>query len=150
MYQVGQILFAVSDKNHQVFPVKVVEQVVRRNLKGESISYRVQVPGKKEYYDLDELGVGVFPDLASVRKSMQESIIKKIEKILQQASDMAGKAFGHDASVDFVHVTSPAELINEVAHIDTDQSAMKITLDDGTVANVTLPTDISTPDTSES
>ena len=149
MYQVGQILFAVSDKSHQVFPVMVVEQVVRRNLKGESISYRVQVPGKKEFYDLDTLDVGVFPDLGSVRKSMQETIVKRIEKILQQASEMAGKAFGHDASVDFVHVASPADLISEVAHIDTDQSAMKITLDDGTVANVTLPTDIPTPGPSE-
>ena len=150
MYQVGQILFAVSDKSHQVFPVKVIEQVVRRNLNGETISYRVQVPGKAEPYDLDELDVGVFSDLASVRSSMQETIIKRIEKILEKASNIASEAFGHDPSVDLTHVSSPADLLREVASIDSDPSApMKITLADGTVANVSMPSDVPPPDVTE-
>ena len=48
MFQVGQVLYVISQKRQQVYPVRVVEQVVRKSLDGETISYQVEIPGKEE------------------------------------------------------------------------------------------------------
>ena len=44
MYDVGDILYVISNKRRNVVPVQVVEQIVRRTAKAEEVTFKVQLP----------------------------------------------------------------------------------------------------------
>ena len=49
MYEVGQILYTIIENRQKVYPVKVVEQVIKKTLDGEFIEYTVKIPGTKTF-----------------------------------------------------------------------------------------------------
>jgi len=46
-YDVGQIVYVLSRKEQRVYPVLIIEEMVRRSLEGVSTSYMVRLPDKK-------------------------------------------------------------------------------------------------------
>lgn len=46
-YDVGQVLYILSKKERRVYPVLVVEELVRRTLDGVVTSYNVKLPDRK-------------------------------------------------------------------------------------------------------
>ena len=46
-YDVGQVLYVISKKERKVYPVLVVEEIVRKTLSGAETSYIVQLPDRK-------------------------------------------------------------------------------------------------------
>ena len=146
MFQVGQVLYVISQKRQQVYPVRVVEQVVRKSLDGESISYQVEIPGKEENkrYELSKLGPAVYPDLRKVRGVLINNATKKIDELVNLAGEIAENAF----DVNVLPLTripdtpeDPLEIVDDRPVEDPFQQAeeeVKITLPDGSVANVNL------------
>ena len=57
MYAVGDVVYVISNKKRNVVPVQIVEQIVRRSLEGESVSFKAALPGKdpSKTIDLDEI-----------------------------------------------------------------------------------------------
>ena len=53
MYQVGDILYIISNKRRQIVPVQVCEQVTRRTLDGEHTSYKIKLPESGKEVELD-------------------------------------------------------------------------------------------------
>ena len=67
-YDVGQVVYLLSKKDSRIFPAKVVEQICRKTLDGEEISYVVQLPDKKSTcVSLESLSVDVFITLDSLQ-----------------------------------------------------------------------------------
>ena len=46
-YDVGQVVYVLSRKEQRVYPVLIIEEMVRRSLEGVSTSYMVRLPDKK-------------------------------------------------------------------------------------------------------
>ncbi len=69
MYSVGQVLFIILNRKQQVIPCQVTEQVVRRSISGEEISYSVSIPSRNEnkIHELDTIDGEVFETSKGVR-----------------------------------------------------------------------------------
>ena len=136
MYEVGQILFLILNKRQQVLPIQVNEQVVRRSLEGEEISYSVAVPASKgiKLYDLNELDGEVYESIEIARETMYDQATQAIDAITKKAVAIAESRFGHKD-----------DILASVPIPDLKDSKIKVTLEDGTVANVIMP-EISVPE----
>jgi len=136
MYEVGQILFLILNKRQQVLPIQVSEQVVRRSVEGEEISYSVAVPASKglKFYDLSELDGTVYESIGDARDAMYDQAAQAIDAITKKAAAIAENRFDHKD-----------DLLASPITPDIEDTKIKVTLEDGTVANVIVP-EISLPE----
>ena len=153
MYKVGQVLFIILNKKQQVVPVQVTEQVVRRSLNGEEISYSVAVPGREDMKNiaLEQIDGEVFTSIDKLRTQMFEHASSVIDMISSKAVNVAKNRFNYDPGVivsdDALSVSDV--LVKQELAPDTQQlpgtrntdneNSVKVDLGDGTVANVKLP-----------
>jgi hypothetical protein len=136
MYEVGDVLFIVSNKRRQIFPVQVVEQVVRRTLSGEETTYKVQAPSagdKVLTVDLHSIDGTVHESIARAREFLYEQATSAIESMLATAQELARTFSGDSAS------PAPVSQTPAAASPKNGASKVKVKLDDGTSATVTLP-----------
>tara|TARA_R100000808_G_C2155555_1_gene168693 strand:+ start:36861 stop:37310 length:450 start_codon:yes stop_codon:yes gene_type:complete len=130
MYQVGQVVYVIFTKKQRVIPVKIVEQIVRRSVDGESIQYLVNVPGRDESIDLGRLGSEIYSTIDEVQAQLRQNADIAITEMTQQAVELAHTHFPTEHPI-----PTPEEL---TPLISGDDTAVKVVLDDGTVANVKI------------
>jgi len=96
-YQVGQIVYLLSNKEMKIFPVQISEETIRRRLDGEATTYKVLLPTKtRDIVDLSELDAQVFIKPADVRGHMIENTVKMIDGILERAVRLGQVNFARD------------------------------------------------------
>ena len=112
----------------------VSEQIVRRTMTGEDVSYKVEIPGQESQVYLSDLGKSHYSSLSEVKDDLLQNASKSISTMCDKAKKVAQEFFKvHDEGI--VHpVSSPAALS---VQNDPDQST-KVDLGDGLVANVDL------------
>lgn len=145
MYEVGDIVYIISNKQRQVIPAKVVEQVTRRTLNGEQVSYKIQLPGdpnQTRIVDLAGVDGSVHSSIEEVRDLLYKHAISAIDSVIETANNM------RDASFEVkTRVASNEPLVQDSAQNVTEvpkskkngASKIKIQLPDGSSANVTIP-----------
>lgn len=133
MYEVGQVLFLIMNKRQQVIPIQINEQVVRRSLDGEEISYSVAVPIPKgtRLFDLKELDGQVYESIDEARDVLHEHAAQAINTLTQKAAAVAEHRFGHN------ELSQPS--LDDIPEPGEADASVKVTLEDGTVANVHIP-----------
>jgi len=140
MHEVGEVLFIVSNKRRQIFPVRVVEQVIRKTLSGEGVSYRVQIPGGDKpgsgIVDLSGIDGTVHPTIERAREFLYEQATRAIEQMLETAQEMVSELGISETPVS-APVSIPAPQPTVIPK--NGASKMKVRLEDGTSATVTLP-----------
>ena len=160
MYEVGDVLYIVSNKRKNVIPVKVVEQILRKSLEGENISYKVVIPGKeKNPIDLHAIDGAPYKSLDSARKVLYDQATEAINGLLSAASEISLKHFGPSKKKKYkdeeimpymksqeaeVESTPTPEPLNfEPALLDFTAAAsegeVKVEMPDGTYASVKVP-----------
>lgn len=145
MYEVGQILYLVFSDKQQVLPVQVAEQIVRKSIEGQTVSYNVFVPSKgdtNKSFDLNDIGGEPFVSLEDVRALLEKNANKAISKILDNANSMASSHFENVienfvAAEEVMNKQTYETIPSEPGTSDDDQE-VRITLENGTVANVKL------------
>ena len=133
MYQVGQILYIILKKKKAVFPVQVVEQVVRKTLTGEDVTFKVTLPNANESINLQTIAEKVFISSEDLQNYLMSNLSEKITAMVNEASDLASSSFA-----------APTQNISSVVDKTSEDmpETMQITLEDGTKANVTVPSKI--------
>ena len=143
MYRVGQVLFVILNKRQQVIPVQVNEQVVRRSLSGEDVSYTVLIPAKEndKLYNLDEVDGDVYESIEEVRQVMHEHASSIINSITDKAIKIASSRFEFSPNPldDIMSEVNDLEPKQESEVGSNKEEVHQVTLEDGTVANVRLP-----------
>lgn len=139
MHEVGEILYIVSNKRRQIFPVRVVEQVIRKTLEGEAVTYRVQIPSAGDkvmsgsgVIDLASIDGTVHVTIDGARQFLYEQANRAIQQMLETAQEMAKEFEFHQTPRQEVLTQRPATIKNGI-------SKVKVKLEDGTSATVTLP-----------
>jgi len=100
-YTVGQVIFLLLKKDKKVLPVKIVEQIVRRTLDEEVVSYNVVFPDRdRTVVGLSELNSEIFTDSTSLRKKMIERATSMIDEIVGQSERVAEEKFDYTKSAD--------------------------------------------------
>lgn len=144
MYDVGQVVFVISDKHKRVLPVRVVEQVVRRTLEGETVEYKVQGDSSKQTFNLSSIGTQHFVSAAAVKKHMCDNAVSTIDEIVNAALTVARDKYGYqeysdDFPADSVGLPEDVFVNSSEAAEPTENGKMKIQLPDGSYANITVP-----------
>lgn len=95
LYEVGDVLYLVSNKQRQVLPVRVEEQLNRRTLAGESVTYRVRGPGAERTVELSSLSEtsDIYRTLEQARSALHEKASRAIDQVLQEAQGLANQHF---------------------------------------------------------
>jgi hypothetical protein len=146
MYEVGDIVYIISNKQRQVIPAKIVEQVTRRTLSGEQISYKIQLPGdpnQTRTVDLSSVDGSVHTSIEEVRDLLYKHAMGAIDSVLEAASSMRDSSFGPEKIAD-VSLQSAGQRDN-VQQVEVPKSKkngaskLKIQFPDGSSANVNMP-----------
>ena len=89
-YNVGQIVYLLSKKDLKVFPAQVIEEIKRKTIGGETISYVVMLPDKnRSEVPLDELNVESFTSISAASETMMENAKSQIGAILERAKEIS-------------------------------------------------------------
>ena len=84
-YSVGQTIYLLSRRDVKVFPAKVIEEIKRRTVKEEMISYIIRLPNKDmSEVLLEEIDADVFTSIEDVEKKMIENAHHQIKSLLQE------------------------------------------------------------------
>ena len=133
-YSVGQVLYALSNKEMAVIPLRIAEKILRQTLEGEVISYVAETASGKKVEDMSRLSATFYTSPDDVREALIENVTKVVQKIVDSASISASQTFGKD-------VLQPGKEIKltDKSSIPTPVGENTVTLPDGTVAKVKIP-----------
>lgn len=89
-YEVGQILYLLHNTEMKIFPVRVAEEIIRRRVGTEEVTYKVILPTKRrELVDLNDLDVSVYTSTDDLRQHMVENAIKTVNTLIERAARVA-------------------------------------------------------------
>ena len=159
MYEVGDVLYIVSNKRKNVIPVQVVEQILRKSLEGENISFKVVIPGKpQEPVNLHAIDGTAYKTLEDAKKVLYDQATDAINGLLEAAFEISKKHFRvtkkeayreedlvqyseSPLAVDIPKALDPVEppsaLLDFTAATETGE--VKVQMPDGTYASVKMP-----------
>lgn len=94
MYIVGQILYTVYQDRYKIVPLKVVEQLIRKSIDGETTEYFVQIPSKKQENIVNLKKVNnVFTSLEEVESYLMKNAKDSINNIVEEAKKLQEEYF---------------------------------------------------------
>ena len=136
-YEVGQIVYAIIEEKHMIIPVKVIEQIVIKNLEGEQINYKVMLPNKKnQKVSINKLSL-LFNDLDDVNDYLIENAKKSIEEMIESAIEMEEKHFDSKNKVKDISFLKDDDTCKEENKKDIiNGNTIKVDLGDGQIANI--------------
>ncbi len=96
-YSVGQTLFLLARKDKKVIPVRIVEEIVRKTIKEEVVSYNVLLPDKGETVaSLSDIDAEVFVSIFDLRQKMINTATSMIDDLINRSRSVAEKKFGYE------------------------------------------------------
>ena len=136
LYEVGQILYLLINKSQKVAPVQVVEQVVRKSVSGEDISYTVQLPNnEKSKVPLSNIDCEIFTSSDTIRRSMISNATSAIDKIVSDSIAISSKVFSvKERAVKNNNVIS----LSGSEAIEADESKVTVDLGNGIVGKIDI------------
>lgn len=132
-YEVGQTLYVVMVDKLKVVPVLVAEEVVRKTLQGEEVTYLVCHKEDSDPIDLIRLKGDVYEDLEEVKTLLVDNVTRNITNMCDQvdsrSKELKQNLFG--GSLD--RVVTRDILVDQPEVIEEDNVFV---LEDGTRARV--------------
>lgn len=141
-YTVGQIIYLLSRKDVKVFPALVVEEIKRKTLETEIISYIVRLPDKdSSEILLEEISADVFTSLELLQESMIQNAKSQIDRLLEKAKS-ASTVFKQDEDIDEIIEETNNEKSNnkktESESENKDSDIATVDLGNGFVGKINL------------
>lgn len=128
-YRVGQILYVLMSKETKIFPVQVVEEIIKRTVTGESNSYIVKAGKASKPIPLLELEGEVFESIDDLREILMKKVMNMVNNVVDNALSKASEWYEHP------EVVSP---LAEASKAPLDEMVV-VKLPDGQIANVKMP-----------
>jgi len=123
-FEIGQIVYVLSDKAEAIVPAIVVEELVHKKLDGNSISWKVAVgpPSKKKIVASDDLSGEIYTSLDEIQKVM-------LKRLSSFVTDLVGKAHKRTESWYGKQVSKPKTEKTEVPGGKIDPAMLLDTID---------------------
>lgn len=129
-YAIGQVVYVISSSENRVVPLQVVEEVVRKTIEGEEVSYTVRVDS--ETTQPLPRNAEVFETIDVVREALIKRATVAIDGMMSAAMQRAELVFGHKEIR--ASKRSPTQPRKQPEKVETF-----VELPDGTKAKVNLP-----------
>ena len=137
-YTVGQVVYALSNRETGVIPVQIIEILLRKNLTGEVTSYMVMLPDKKRtVVALEKLNVEIFTSCKDLEDYMLENAKKSICNVIDSAKSLASDSFETTPSEKESEEETPAEAIEKELN-SPDSSTVEVDLGGGVTGKINL------------
>jgi hypothetical protein len=87
--EVGQIIYILSRKDRKVYPAIIIEEICRKTIEEEAVSYVIRLPDKsKTQVKLEEIDADYFVSIQEVEREMKRAAEEQIDIILSSALKM--------------------------------------------------------------
>mgnify|MGYP001186679085 CR=1 FL=1 len=131
MYDVGQILYLLINKSQKIAPVQIVEQIVRKSIEGENVSYVVKLPNSEgTKIDLSKIDCEIFTSSKDIRALMVENATSAIDTLVNESIAIANSKF-----------ETSSEIFNSSDDEDISKKAIDI-MDTGSQLDSTVMIDL--------
>lgn len=85
-YSVGQVVYIILSKKGQVYPMRIIEEITKKTLKGEETNYVAQAGADlSTTILLDQIEGEIFVTANEAKKILIERATSQIEKIVDNA-----------------------------------------------------------------
>ena len=127
-YSVGQVIYVILNKKGQVYPMRIIEEITKKTLKGEDINYVLQVGSDTSTTILlNDVEGDVFNTADEARSVLIDRATQQIERIVASATAKAKEWYlTTDNDEQEIHELPP----------ERQKDPNFITLPDGTVARL--------------
>ena len=99
-YQIGQVLYIISETAKKVIPVQVQEIHKKQTIEGEEVIYMVMDPNETGPHDLSEIDGEIRTNPKDVSQFLKNQAGKAIDDMVNFAAKVAADKFGaEDTSV---------------------------------------------------
>jgi hypothetical protein len=137
-FRVGQIAYIILSKKKMIIPVKIVEQIIKRTENQEIIDWSLLIPEDDKPFLMSSLDDRVFSTIEDAKNHLIEQAKRSISKMVEVCIGLQNEAWPN------TQVNTQVKLLNTNNKINSDNpdltaDKIKITLSDGTVANVKVP-----------
>jgi len=130
-YSVGQVVYAVMADKLKVVPVKIVEEINRKTINGQTTAYMVQHKvGSGDFVEMTKIRGDIYDDLDEVENLLVDNIKSNIRSLIEKVEE---KAQSLNTGINKEENFMPEDM-QRLA----DQQMSRITLEDGTIANIKL------------
>ncbi len=119
-FEIGQIIYVLSNKTQSILPCIVQEQIHHRRLDGDSVSYKIVFgpPGKQKVVDLTRVDGETYGTLEEVREVVIADFTKLVDNLINEASQRTETWYGEQGQSNVVAPTGekvdPQALLNEM------------------------------------
>lgn len=95
-YELGQIIYVLSEKTQTIVPAVIEEEFHHKKLNGNVVKYTVAIgpPNKKKIIDLERVDGEVFTSLDEIRTTLTERSIAYINSLIQTTEERMQKWYG--------------------------------------------------------
>ena len=128
-FKVGQIAYINYSKKRLIIPVKIVEQIVRKTEHEELVDWNLITPDKNSLL-CSELVDPVYSTLEEAKSALLKSADNAIQKMADVCLEIQNKTWP---------VINSSNIINTHVKDIKNLDKIKITLSDGTIANIAVP-----------
>ena len=138
MYQVGQIIYTILEDKYKVVPLKVSDQVITKTLDGETIAYKVIMPGKnKKKIDLSKVN-NIWNDLGTVKEHLLNNAASAIEDMLKESASIQNKYFLQESqmTIDDIDACTSDSVDDIINKNDDNEPTIKVDLGNGQIGNL--------------
>lgn len=137
-FRVGQIAYIILSKKKMIIPVKIVEQIIKRTENQEIIDWSLLIPDDDKPFLMSTMDDKVFSSIEDAKNYLIEQAKRSIQKMVEICIGLQNEAWPN------TQVNSQVKLLNNNNKINSDNpdltaDKIKITLSDGTIANVKVP-----------
>lgn len=162
-YNIGQIIYVLSNKTQTVLPGIVQEEIHYRSLNGENVSYKIAIgpQNKQRVVDLSSVDGEVFGSLEEVRTILIGKLTSFVDDLCQTTNERVNQWYGTGSrpaqAASPVGRLDPSDLLNEVgqqqngfkqqapslnnlraAMAEPDLSTREVIMEDGTIRKVSV------------
>ena len=135
-YQVGQILYLISDAS-RVIPIQVIEEVVSTTLERRELTYNIKFPDKKEtIIDIKKIKGELFDSQDLAKNYMINNATQAINQMIETAEEIAINIFNKNAeehssdTISFIETNQEAQE-EKLVQLPKSDDIIKVDLGNG-------------------
>ena len=133
-YDVGQVIYIVSSRKMQVMPIVIAEEVIRKTLSGQAVTYLVKRDETSKTYDLTDMQGSIYETINDVKEALVANATQAIFRICEEAQKKSNIfAIANDTKTETHQREDKASFT-----APTDSELKQFVLDDGTRLHVNL------------
>ena len=139
MYEVGQILYLLISSNKKIAPVQVVEQIVKKSVSGEEVSYTVQLPNnERSKILLSSIDCEIFTSASEIRNSMILNATSAIDKLVSDSKNIAKSVFPKSKKINSEYQKKRVEKVISTATEEEGEGVVTVDLGNGVTGKIDI------------